>query len=196
MRCVFCLLCVVAAAGACDQGEGGPPGDAPTADAWSTTVDLSAPSLEKTPSAGDASLLEQGTPKLDTGTPPTADLGTKPDDAAAPPAYGKICTSSSQCAQGEVCVKLASDGYSRSNPPPPKGLCLKSCTNTNAPCSSSSTHYYPCIGATTWDLGSLKVCAIACYTNLGGGAKTYPCPSGSFCTRSFGTFMKVCTPYP
>ena len=135
-------------------------------------------------------------PKKDTGTspPPKKDTGTPPpkkDTGVPPSVYGKICTAASDCAANELCVKLASDSYSKSNPPPPKGMCLKKCTNTMSVCSSSATHYYPCIGASTWDLGSIKVCAVACMFQ----GKTYSCPANTYCSRSFGSFMKICTPY-
>lgn len=126
-----------------------------------------------------------------------ADLQQQTADATppGPSAYGQVCTDTAQCGANELCVKLASDSYSKTGPPPPKGMCLKKCTNTTVPCSSSATHFYPCIGASTWDLGALTVCAIACYTNFG-TAKTYACPAGTFCSRSIGSVMKVCTPYP
>jgi hypothetical protein len=130
-------------------------------------------------------------PQKDTGTPPPPKKDTGAPPPPPPPAYGKVCTANTDCASNELCVKLASDGYSKSGPPPPKGMCLKKCTNTMAPCSTSATHYYACISAYTWDLGSVKACAVACSFQ----GKTYKCPTNTYCTRSIGGFMKVCTPY-
>jgi hypothetical protein len=154
--------------------------------------------VDSTGPSGDGTVPN---PVTDSGTiPPTDGAGPPPPEKDSgtpppPPAYGKICTANSECATNEICVKLASDSYPKTNPPPPKGMCLKKCSNPNAPCSSSASHFYPCIGASTWDLGAIQVCAIACSSSLGGSTKTYPCPTGTYCTRSFGGMMKICTPY-
>lgn len=89
---------------------------------------------------------------------------SKTDAAGTPPstgAYGKVCTDSSQCAHGEICFKKAPDNY-HSSEPPAKGLCLKTCRQTNTACQMSSSGFYPCINSSTWDLGAVTVCAIAC----------------------------------
>jgi hypothetical protein len=195
---VLAVLCVGAAMGCDDDGGGQVPADftpGPGGDGQVPGGEGQVPADFTPGPGGDGQVPADFTPGPGGDGQVPADFTPGPGADAGAGVYGKICTDSTQCGANELCVKLASDSYSKTGPPPPKGLCLKKCTNTTAPCSSSATHFHPCIGASTWDLGALTVCAIACYTNFG-TAKTYACPPSTYCSRSIGSVMKVCTPYP
>ena len=169
----FCLLTLALVWGACSDNDADPgsdaAGDAPVA------MEGGGGSND-----GGGGQLDTGGTKLDTGGTKLDTGGTvKLDTGGAASCTATICTSTTQCKSGEICLIPFWNHK--------KGLCTKKCS-ANGQCASAERAKcglaQMCVSGSVTRGGTTthwQACAYVCKDEFG---KTYKCPTGTTCTVS------------
>jgi hypothetical protein len=117
-------------------------------------------------------------------TPGTRDVRVPVGEPAPLPpvksGLGTICTGT--CPAGEVCLFMEENAT--------RGICLRKCNSSYAPCSVPDPKYYSeCRTYWNTDIGEIQVCMIFCQF----GDSTYQCPNQTdYKCKAYGSNLAAC----